>query len=188
MDQRERRPRTLAELPHTGACFSSETQETSVHSQSFESKRPSCRDANWSVNTTRWTLFKKKNKINRAAGLTPKCSCHCCSYNQRSTTETSCASHNFRFWVTITQLLERFIKQGGQQNKNQTKTKMRLWTVQSQWQFPHPQTAVQEVLRQLVAVSVFLFFQAFCLKKKCRCSCLTYITSSAPQCGPGNSM
>lgn len=40
--------------------FSSETQETSVHFQSFESKRPSCSDANWSVSTTRWTLFKKK--------------------------------------------------------------------------------------------------------------------------------
>lgn len=40
-------------------------------------------------------------------------------------TET-CASHNFRFWVTNTQLLERFMKKGGN-NKTELKQKQR-WT------------------------------------------------------------
>lgn len=35
--------------------FSSDTQETSVHFQSFESQRPSRRGANWSVNTLNLT-------------------------------------------------------------------------------------------------------------------------------------
>lgn len=48
-------------------------------------------------------------------------------------------------------------------------------------------SGIQAVLRQLVAVCVFLFFQAFCLRKKFRCIGLTYITSSTLQRGPGNS-
>lgn len=98
--------------------FSSEKQETSVHFQSFESKRPSCRDASWSIDT-RWTWLNQKIQQNWAAGLAPKRSCHRCSYNQRSVTETSCASHRFRFWVTVTQLL---YKVGGE-TTNQNKTK-----------------------------------------------------------------
>lgn len=63
-----------------------------------------------------------KKQLNWAAGLTPKC--YHCSSNQHSVTET-CASHNFRFWVTNTQLLERFMKkEEEQQNWTETKAEM----------------------------------------------------------------
>lgn len=80
----------------------------------------------------------KKQQLNWAAGLTPKC--HHCSSKQHSVTET-CASHNFRFWVTNTQLLERFMKKGGGTTKlNWNKSRDGPWTVQPQRQFAHPQT------------------------------------------------
>jgi len=102
-------------------------------------------------------------------------------------TETSCASHNFRFWVTITQLLEVYKEGREQQNKIKTKSEKRLWTVQPQGQFPHPQADVQVVLRQLAAVCVLLLSQAVSLKQKFRRRGLSYFTSSTPQRGPGAS-
>lgn len=119
--------------------FSSKKQETSVHFLSFESKRPSCAAASWSINT-RWTWLNQRIQQNWETGLAPKCSCRRCSYNQCSATETSCASHSFRFWVTVTQLLERFIKLGrggGGNNKPNQNQEMRLWALQSQQQSPH---------------------------------------------------
>lgn len=80
------------------------------------------------------------------------------------------------------------MEKGGKTTKlNWNKSRDGPWTVQSQRQFARPQTETQVVLRQLVAVCVFLLYQTFCLKKKFRGRGLTYNTSSTLQCRPGNS-
>lgn len=110
VEQRGRRARTGASVL---------THRKLLHFQSLGSQRPSCGDAN----TLNLTQKKKptKKQLNWAAGLTPKC--HHCSSNQHSETET-CASHDFRFWVTNTHLLKRFRKKEEKQNRTETKAEM----------------------------------------------------------------